>query len=116
MNSEVKIEIVNEAKCFTYKGIEVDRETWESAPSPICCEKITDEDMCAIARTLHDVLVSVFGIVDVNKYVNKTIHGVNFNDFDKIDEFRWREEENLILDYGGKYYEDMETGIDSRFS
>ena len=57
-----------------------------------------------------------FGKHEVNKYVNKINHGVNFSGFDDIDDFRWREEENLFLDFGGQYYEDMETGENSRFN
>ena len=113
---EVKIYEENGAKCFDYKGIEVDRETWESASCPMCCEKVTDSDCCEIARTLYTKLVAVFGIVAVGKYINKMVHGVDFNDFDDIDDFRWREEENLFLDFGGQYYEDMETGENSRYN
>lgn len=112
--SEVKITEVNGAKCFEYRGIEVDRETWESASCPMCCEKITDNDCCEIARTLYNVLVSVFGIVEVTAYIKSDEKGSDrFND---IDDFRWREEENLFLDFGGQYYEDMETGENSRYN
>ena len=84
---EVKITEVNGAKCFDYKGIEVDRETWESAGCPMCCEKITDNDMCEIAKSLYATLCDAFGKHEVGKYVNKIVHGVNFNNFDKIDEY-----------------------------
>lgn len=105
--NEVKITTDNGITYFNYKGIEIDRVTWESAPCPMNCSNITDEEMCHIAKTLYLVLVDVFGIVAVGKYINKMVHGVDFNEFDKIDEFRWREEENLLLDYGAIYYEDM---------
>ena len=110
---KVTIEIVNGAKCFTYNGLEVDRETWESAPTPICCTNITDEDMCMIAKMLYKILCEVFGCYDVRKYVE---WGNEWDYYDKIDEFRWREEENLFLDFGGQYYEDMETGGNLRYS
>lgn len=101
---DVKIEIVNGAKCFTYKGIEVDRETWEGAITPICCDKITDEDMCMIAKMLYHILCNEFGGYAVSHYVE---WGNEWEEYDKIDEFRWREEEDLFLVYGGIYYEDM---------
>ena len=114
--SEVKITEVNGAKCFEYRGIEVDRETWESASCPMCCEKITDNDCCEIAKSLYMILCDTFGKHEVGKYINKINHGVNFSRFDEIDDFRWREEENLFLDFGGQYYEDMETGENSRYN
>lgn len=105
--NDVKITKENGITFFDYKGIEVDRVTWESAPCPMYCDKVTDEECCDIAKTLYLKLVDVFGIVAVGKYINKMVHGVDFNDFDDIDDFRWREEENLFLDYGAVYYEDM---------
>lgn len=102
---DVTIEVVNGAKCFTYKGIEVDRETWEGAISPICCDAITDVDMCMIAKLLYHILCNEFGGYAVSHYVE---WGAEWEEYDKIDEFRWREEEDLFLVYGGVYYEDKE--------
>jgi hypothetical protein len=105
--NDIKITKENGITFFDYKGIEVDRVTWESVPCPMYCDKITDEECCEIAKTLYLTLVDVFGIVAVGKYINKMVHGVDFDDFDDIDDFRWREEEKLFLEYGAIYYEDM---------
>jgi hypothetical protein len=103
--NEVKITTKNGITFFNYKGIEVDRVTWESAPCPMYCDKVTDEECCDIAKTLYLKLVDVFGIVEVTTYIKSDEKGSDrFND---IDDFRWREEENLFLDYGAIYYEDM---------
>ena len=105
--NEVKITHENGVTYFNYKGIEIDRVTWESVGCPMCCKDITDENMCNIAITIYNILEDCFGKEKLNKYINKIVHGVDFIDFDDIDDFRWREEEKLFLDYGGKYYEDM---------
>ena len=102
--SKVNITKENGITYFNYEGIEIDSVTWEGAPCPICCKDITDDDYCDIVITLYNILVDCFGKEQINKYINKMVHGV---DFDDIDDFRWREEEKLFLDYGGRYYEDM---------
>ena len=102
---KVTIEVVNGAKCFTFNGIEVDRETWEGAISPICCDGISDEDMCMIVKILYHILCDEFGGYNISHYVE---WGAEWEEYDKIDEFRWREEEELITQFGGIYYEDME--------
>lgn len=101
---QVKIEIVDGVKCFTYKGIEMDRETWESAGCPIYCGKITDEVMCMLVKELYEGLVAIWGEDSVKMYIKK---GTKYKRFDEIDDTRWREEEILIMTNGGIYYEDM---------
>lgn len=106
---------------FEYKGIEIDTGTWESVPCPMCCRDITDDDYCSIVKELYEILHDAYG-ADVERYINEQKRYRDFieNDgleniqkfewfekYDEIDDYRWREEENLFLDYGGKYYEDM---------
>lgn len=57
-----------------------------------------------IPQRLYNILVNVFGECAVQNYIEK---GMDYKRFDEIDEIRCREEENLFLDYGGRYYEDM---------
>ena len=102
---DVKIEMANGVKTFNYKGIEVDRVTWESAPFPICCNNISDEDMCMIAKMLYHILCNEFGGYEIKKYIE---WGREWEEYDKIDDFRWVEEEELFCKFGGIYYEDME--------
>ena len=37
--NEVVKEVINGVEVFTYKGIEIDRNTWESASCPMFCDK-----------------------------------------------------------------------------
>lgn len=102
--TQVEIKEVCGAKCFIYKGLEMDRETWESAGCPIYCDRITDEAMCSLVKELYDTLVAIWGEDVVKKYINK---GTKYDRFDEVDDVRWREEEILIMTNGGVYYEDM---------
>lgn len=102
--NEVKIIRQSGVTYFHYKGLVIDTETWECVSCPMCCKDITDDDYCSIVKELYDELVRVFGVNAVTNYIEK---GQEYGEFEDIDNFRWVEEENLFLDYGGKYYEDM---------
>ena len=86
---------------FEYKGFKVDRETWESAPFPIDCSRITDDDMQELVEELYDILHRHY------RYSEESLaaYAVNTNIDDELDALRWQEEEDLILSYGGVYYE-----------
>lgn len=104
MNTEVKVEKHDDCIEYTYKGISIDTTTWESAPVAIYCGNISEEDMCCIVRTLYDTLVQVYGEETIDRYIND-VNG--FDEWDDIDNFRWTEEEELFLNWGGIYYEDI---------
>jgi hypothetical protein len=104
MNTEVKITAYENFVEYDYKGIKIDTTTWECAPFPIYCGGIDDESMCCIVRTLYDILVEEYGREMVERYINE-VNG--FDEWDSIDDFRWSEEEELFLEWGGKYYEDI---------
>jgi hypothetical protein len=107
---------------FYYNGIYIDRQTWEDAPCPICCENISDDNMCKIIITLYDELVTVYGLDEVKKYISyKNKQSINeldefteteLHDMDNIDDYRWTIEEQLFNEFGGVYYEDMEDDED----
>lgn len=103
---EYKVEksVVNGAVYYSYRGISVSRADWESASCAMYCDEISDKDMEEIPQRLYNILIDVFGTCAVQNYIEK---GTDYNRFDEVDEIRWREEENLFLDYGGRYYEDM---------
>lgn len=87
-------------KVFTYKGLSIDRITWESAPIPICTKAISDESMQLLVEELFDIL---------NKWYKFDESDIKDNtDNEDLDMARWREEEELFLKYGGVYYEDMQ--------
>jgi hypothetical protein len=104
MNTEVKVKKHKDYVEYTYKGISIDTTTWESAPFAIYCGNISEEDMCCIVRTLYDTLVQVYGEETIDRYIND-VNG--FDEWDDIDNFRWTEEEELFLNWGGIYYEDI---------
>ncbi len=101
---KVERSVVNGAVYYSYRGISVSRADWESASCAMYCDEISDEDMEKIPQRLYNILVDVFGASAVQNYIEK---GEEYKDFDKIDELRWKEEENLFLEFGGRYYEDM---------
>lgn len=116
--NDVKKEIINGTEIYTYKGIEIDKSTWENAPLPMFCDKITDENMRQMVIYLYDAMVNVYGEKEVEYYVkikkslaNCETSGYDDNDmdyYDKMDQFRWVEEENLFNSFGAVYYEDIE--------
>ena len=90
---------------FEFNGIKIDRETWESAPFPIDCSGISDQKMQDIAEQLYYTLCNFCGFdkEDVEEYTKGCLRG---DLYEKIDNCRWREEEELIVLNGGIYYED----------
>lgn len=99
-----KLNLSNGVIEFEYKGIRIDKDTWESAICPICCKNITDDDMCCIVRTIYDSLVNEYDEQTISEYVTD-LQETNFELYDTIDAFRFREEEALFLLNGGFYYE-----------
>lgn len=106
MAKKYKVErsVINGVVYYSYRGISVSRADWESASCPIYCDEISDKDMEEIPQRLYNILVDAFGTCVVQNYIEK---GEEYKDFYEVDDFRSREEENLFLEYGGRYYEDM---------
>ena len=101
---KVERSVVNGVVYYSYRGISVSRADWESASCAMYCDEISDEDMGKIPQRLYNILVDAFGTREVQNYIEK---GEEYKDFYEVDDFRSREEENLFLEYGGRYYEDM---------
>jgi hypothetical protein len=116
--NDVKKEIINGTEIYNYKGIEIDKSTWESASCPMFCGKITDDDMRQLVVYLYDAMVSAYSEKEVEYYVkikkslaNCETSGYDDNDieyYDRMDQFRWVEEEMLFNSFGAVYYEDIE--------
>ena len=96
--------VVNGVVYYSYRGISVSKADWESASCAMYCDEISDEDMEKIPQMLYNILVDTFGTSTTQNYIEK---GEEYKWFDKVDELRWSVEENLFLDFGGRYYEDM---------
>ena len=86
--------------------IKIELDEWESAPCPIYTGNITKEDLEKAERELFDVMCHYYRW---NKEdVNRLLKGVG--ETDEINDFKdavSKEEEVLIMNYGGVYYEDM---------
>lgn len=83
--------------------IKIDLLAWESAPMPIFTDNV-DLDVCE--KQLYAVMVSHYGYSDneIDDYMNnrgEETKRENFQDLLCV------EEEDIILDNGGLYYEDM---------
>lgn len=107
MNTDIEITTEDGALVYTYKNINISRETWESAPIPICCKDIDDESMCCIVRTLYDIIVQEYGQDYMDKYIERNEEFYDNFEWDNVDDFRWAEEEKLFIEWGGIYYEDL---------
>lgn len=80
----------------SYNGVEVDRETWESAVCPICMDSVTDSDLDELAERLYFALCADFR---TDKLTEEQINS----------ELRWQIEEDMIMSLPNTYYyEDME--------
>lgn len=86
--------------------IKIELDAWESASCPIYTGNITREDLEKAERELYDVMCHYYRW---NKEdVNRLLKGIG--ETDEINEFKdavCKEEEVLIMNYGGVYYEDM---------
>lgn len=86
--------------------IEIELGMWESAPCPIYTGNITKDDLEKAERELYDVMCHYYRW---NKEdVNRLLKGIG--ETDEINDFKeavCKEEEVLIMNYGGVYYEDM---------
>ena len=105
MNKEIKIIEHETYKEYIDKGLSVDCATWESAGVPLYCDHLTDEDLACIVRTLYDTLVTAYGESVIEEYINNTMEDAG--EWDGIDEFRWKEEEELFIEWGAVYCEDI---------
>ena len=86
--------------------IKIELDAWESAPCPIYTGNITKDDLEKAERELYDVMCHYYRW---NKEdVNRLLKGIG--ETDEIEDFKdavSKEEEVLIMNYGGVYYEDM---------
>lgn len=90
----------------TTDKIEIEVGMWESAPCPIYTGNITREDLEKAERELYDIMCHYYRWN--REDVNRLLKGIG--DANEIEDFKdavCKEEEVLIMNYGGVYYEDM---------
>lgn len=86
--------------------IKIELGAWESAPCPIYTDNITKDDLEKAERELYDIMCHYYRWNSDD--VNRLLKGIG--DSDEIEEFKdavCKEEETLVINYGGVYYEDM---------
>lgn len=86
--------------------IEIELGMWESAPCPIYTGKITDEDLNRAEIELYQIMINSYAYDE--EMVTAFLNGEG-DDFerDRFQDFLCEEEEKLVIEIGGKYYEDM---------
>lgn len=86
--------------------IKIELDAWESAPCPIYTGNITKDDLEKAERELYDIMCHYYRWDKED--VNRLLKGIG--ETDEINDFKdavSKEEEVLIMNYGGVYYEDM---------
>ena len=86
--------------------IKIELDAWESAPCPIYTGNITKDDLEKAERELYDIMCHYYRWDKED--VNRLLKGIG--ETDEINDFKdavSNEEELLIMNYGGVYYEDM---------
>lgn len=86
--------------------IKIDLDAWESASCPIYTGNITKDDLEKAERELYDIMCHYYRWNSDD--VNRLLKGIG--DSSEIDDFKdavCAEEETLVMNYGGVYYEDM---------
>lgn len=90
-------------KEFTSNGITLSREDFESLPCAMYAMEFTDEQMQELVNCTANILSSQYGY---NEYEISCLE----EDSQELEDYYyafWREMENIALDMGMRYYEDM---------
>ena len=90
-------------KEFTSNGVVLSREDYESMPCAMYAMEFTDNQMQELVNGVADVLSSQYGYTE---YEISCLEEDSQELEDYYEAF-WREMENIALDMGMRYYEDM---------
>ena len=88
----------------------VSRGDYEGMSLPMYAGEFDDAEMQIIADTIYSTLVCDYGYgVDAEEYFRNPNHlrEVNNTLYEDIDDAFWREMENIAVEMGMRYYEDM---------
>ena len=89
---------------FVCGSILITREDYESMPCAMCATEFSDKSMQTLVNKLHDVLTYQYGYTE-HKINNLEDGSEEMEDFDNA---FWREMENIAVDMGMRYYDDIE--------
>lgn len=101
-------------KEFSFGGVTLTRQDYESMPCPMCAEGVDDATMQKIAECTHGYLIGIgWEQRQVDRYLAP---GAAVSDFEGADEIEadaitadyWRFMEKAAIENGMRYYEDME--------
>ena len=90
-------------KEFTSNGVVISREDYESMPCAMYAMEFTDAQMQELVEKIANVLSSQYGYTE---YEISCLEEDSQELEDYYDAF-WREMENIAIDMGMRYYEDM---------
>ena len=89
---------------FVCGSISLTREDYESMPYAMCATEFSDKSMQTLVNKLHDVLTFQYGYTE-DKIYNLEEGSEEMEDFDNA---FWIEMENIAVDMGMRYYDDIE--------
>jgi hypothetical protein len=91
---------------FQYLGLDiVSRGDYESMPAPMYAGEFDDDKMTELARLIYQMLSSNYGYTD--KELEKYFNDMSANVDEDLDIAFWREMEEIAVQMGMRYYEDM---------
>ena len=93
-------------KEFSYNGIVITRDDYESMPCPMYAHEFTDEKMEELVKYIYDTMLVNYG------YTESEIKRLNASEdltqeVEKFDKYFWEAMETCAIDMNMRYYEDM---------
>ncbi len=88
---------------FVSGGVGITREDYESLPCAMYAMEFTDEQMQELVNRVANVLRTQYGYTE---YEISCLEE-DSEELEEYYEFFWREMENIAIDMGMRYYEDM---------
>lgn len=112
-HKEVLDNLIPYIECYLYnvyfqvKGVNViSRGDYENLPISMCTKEVSNETMQKIADEIFNTLTTNYDEADVIAYFRNEVEDDELRE--DIDEDFWKEMENIGIDNGITYYEDME--------
>jgi hypothetical protein len=84
--------------------IEIEIGMWESAPCPICTKNV---DLEKAEKRLYQSTITEWGKSDTERLLAQDGNENWTREWERFMEWLCAEEEAIIIECGGKYYEDM---------
>jgi hypothetical protein len=82
----------------------ITRDDYETLPCPLCAKEFSNDKMQRLAELIYNSLVSKYGEIDVENYFNNCLLRYKF---DIINNTYWRDMEDIAIEMGMRYYEDL---------